>query len=237
MSQINPLPRENQPEESRPQDGDMTVDLTLDAFDEVDDLQALADEIAEKSPEASDEEVQTDPSALLAQEFEKTLAEAQARLQEFEKRETELTDKHHRLLADFSNFRNRSSRDIQMAVDMAEKKLLLEVLPVLDSFERCLSSQYQSIDDFHAGVSLINKQFIDSLRRLGVEKIDLKPGDPFDAQNTEALTTTCDPNLPDGSIAAVFENGFLLRNTLLRAARVVVNHAEPSHPEESGNLS
>ncbi|WP_005033090.1 nucleotide exchange factor GrpE [Holophaga foetida] len=232
MTQINPNPSDNQPEDPRPQDGDMTVDLTLDGLEEVDDLQALADEIADKSPEVMEEEVSNCPDSLLAKEFERSLGEAQARIQELEKHGTEMTDKHHRLLADFANFRNRASRDIQMAVDLAEKKLLLEVLPVLDSFERCLSSQYQSIGDFHAGVSLINKQFIDSLRRLGVEKVDLKPGDPFDAQNTEALTTTCDPSLPDGSIAAVFENGFLLRNSLLRPARVVVNHAEPSHHED-----
>lgn len=215
----------------------MTVDLTLDAFDEVDDLQALADEIAEKAPEAIEEAPSNPSEALLAEEFERTLAEAQARIHELEKHGTEMTDKHHRLLADFANFRNRTSRDIQMAVDLAEKKLLLEVLPVLDSFERCLTSNYKSIDDFHAGVTLINKQFVDALKRLNVEKVDLKPGDPFDAQNTEALTTTCDPSLPDGSIAAVFESGFTLRNSLLRPARVVVNHAEPSHPESSENPS
>lgn len=231
MTQINPNPSSDLPENPRPQDGDMTVDLTLDGYDEVGDLQALADEIAEKSEDVAQEEPATASDALLAEEFERSLAEAQARIQELDKEAREMTDKYHRLLADFTNFRNRSSRDIQMAVELSEKKLLLEILPVLDSFERCLSSNYQSIDDFHAGVTLINKQFIDSLKRIGVEKLELNPGDPFDAQNTEALTTTCDPTLPDGSIAAVFENGFLLRNSLLRPARVVVNHAEPSHHE------
>nr|WP_320132774.1 nucleotide exchange factor GrpE [uncultured Holophaga sp.] len=224
MSQNFPNPSDPLSENPRPQDGDMTVDLTLDGYEEVDDLQALADEIAEQAP--ADGSQRPAPESMASEEASQALSEAKARVQELEKREAELQDKHHRLLADFANFRNRSSRDTQLAVDLSEKKLLLEILPVLDSFERCLGSQYQSIEDFHAGVSLIHKQFIDSLRRIGVEKVELKPGDAFDAQNTEALTTTSNPALPDGSIAAVFESGFLLRNTLLRAARVVVNHLD-----------
>lgn len=224
MTQPLPHPSDPSPEETIPQDGDMTVDLTMEGLDGIDDLQALADEIAETAPEPPAD----DGQGLLAEEFERTVAEAKARIQALEKHDAEMKDKHHRLLADFANYRNRAARDTQLAVDLSEKKLLLELLPVLDSFERCLGSQYQSIEDFHAGVSLIYKQFIDSLKRLGVEKVDLKPGDPFDAQNTEALTTTCNPELPDGAIAAVFENGFLLRSTLLRAARVVVNHVQPS---------
>jgi len=232
MTQIPSQPSDEQPDQSLLRENDQTVDLTLDSFDEVGDLQALADEIAETASDEAAPVPPIDADALLTEEYERSLAEAQARIQELEKHAAEHADKHHRLLADFSNYRNRTSRDIQMAVDLAEKKLLLEVLPVMDSFERCLSSQYQSIEDFHSGVSLINKQFFDALRRLGVEKVDLKVGDPFDAKCSEALTTTCDPNLPDGAVAAVFESGFLLRNSLLRAARVVVNHAKSSSDED-----
>lgn len=217
----------------------MTVDLTLDGYDEVPDLQALADEIAEKSPETAEaEEASGEPTeGGQSDELERSLTEAKDQIKDLQKQQSEMADKHQRLLADFANFRNRTSRDIQMAVDLAEKKLLLEILPVLDSFDRCLSSNYQSIEDFNAGVSLINKQFMDALKRLGVEKVDLHPGDPFNAQNTEALTTICDPSLPDGAVAAVFENGFLLRNSLLRAARVVVNHADSAPSEGSENPS
>jgi len=41
---------------------------------------------------------------------------------------------------------------------------------------------------------------------------------------TQALTTLSNPNLPDGSIAAIYERGYMLRDQLLRPARVVVNH-------------
>jgi molecular chaperone GrpE len=218
---------DNPDDESNRREPDLTVDLTLDESEAVDDLQALADEAAEDLPETPVYQAsrQSDElSTLINEELERTVLEARDRIHELEKREAEHLDKHRRLLADFSNYRNRTTRDIQMAVDLSERKLLLEILPVLDNFERCIGSSYQSVDDFRSGVSLILKQFLDALRRIGVESVKLNLGDPFDASHAEALSTTSDPRLPDGSVAALYERGFTLREQLLRAARVVVNH-------------
>lgn len=232
---LNPL-SDNPEEAASPREHDLTVDLTLDESEAIDDLQAFADEAADELPETPIHKAsrQSDElSALFNEELERTLLEARDRIQDLEKKEAEHLDKHHRLLADFANYRNRTNRDIQMAVDLSERKLLLEILPVLDNFERCVGSSYQSIDDFRSGISLIQKQFLDALRRMGVESVPLNVGDPFDASHAEALSTTSDPKLPDGAVAAVFERGFTLREQLLRAARVVVNHRpseeQPNH--------
>ena len=222
---LHPSP-DDPSEDAFEREHDLTVDLTLDGSEPVEDLQALADEAAEELPETPRQgspRPGDELSALFNEELERTLLEARDRIQEMEKREAEHLDKHHRLLADFANYRNRTSRDIQMAVDLSERKLLLEILPVLDNFERCISSNYMSVEDFRSGVSLIQKQFLDALRRVGVEGVKLDVGDAFDALHAEALSTTNDPNLQDGAVAAVFERGFMLRDQLLRAARVVVN--------------
>ena len=223
---LNPA-SDNPDDEPAQREPDLTVDLTLDESEAVDDLQALADEAAKDLPETPIHKAsrQNDElSALFNEELERTLLEARDRILELEKREAEHLDKHHRLLADFSNYRNRTNRDIQMAVDLSERKLLLEILPVLDNFERCIGSNYQNVEDFRSGVSLIQKQFLDALRRMGVESVTINVGDPFDALHAEALSTTSDPRLPDGSVTAVYERGFTLRELLLRAARVMVNH-------------
>lgn len=226
-------------EEPVAREGDMTVDLTIDEAEAVDDLQALADEVAEVTPEPSAKPASRpaptgDVSERIIQELEREMEEATARLQEMEKREAEQADRHHRLLADFANYRNRTGRDIQMAVDLAERKLLMEMLPIMDNFERCLGASYSTVEDCREGVELIRKQYLDALRRIGVEAIELKVGDPFDAQQAEALTTAADPELPDGAIASIFERGFMLRDQLLRAARVVVNrHPEATPPADA----
>ncbi len=194
---------------------DGTVELSFDDAEAV-DLQALADEVAEQ-------ELLEASGAVAPSTADQAL---QDRIRDLEKHEKEHQDKHHRLLADFANFRNRTSREIQLAVDMSERKLLLEILPVLDSFDRCLEANYVDVESFRAGVVLIQKQFQDALRRLAVEQVSLAVGDDFDALHAEALTTLQDPTHPDGAVVAVFEKGYLLRGGLLRPARVVVNNLE-----------
>ena len=197
-------------DDAEPIDGDAAVEM------DTMDLQALADAAA------AAEEARI-KAAKAAQPAGPASVEVQRQMDDLAKRETELTDQLRRLAADFNNFRSRSQRDIQMAVDQAEKKVYGELMPALDSFERSLEASYTDMEVFRSGVELIRKQFMDALRRLGVEQIPIEVGDPFDALHAEALTTMENPALPDGAVAAVYEKGFNLRGQLLRPARVVVN--------------
>jgi molecular chaperone GrpE len=204
------------------------VDLNLDEPLEG-DLQSVADEVA------SEYHTQVVPELELPDlpqprtmpvggiDLESALTEAEFQMEDLLRREAELMEQQRRLAADFNNFRNRAQRDISLAVEQAERKILLEMLAVLDNFDRGLGASYQDVESFRAGVELIRKQFLEALRRLNVEQLPLQVGDPFDALNAEALTTFKDPNLPDGAVAAIFERGFNLKGQLLRAARVVVN--------------
>jgi len=223
MTEPTPPRKPNANREALPADAEHTVDLTMEEFGEVDDLQALADQMADYDPEAG-EDAGKATGTMAREDLETELDRTRARVAALEKAETEQRDKHHRLLADFTNHRNRVGRETSLAVSLAERKLLMEVLPVLDSFERCLSSTYTSLEDFNAGVLLIQKQLQEALRKAGVEALPVKVGDPFDAQNSEALTTANQPGLPDGSVAAIYERGYMLREHLLRPARVIVNH-------------
>jgi molecular chaperone GrpE len=227
----NHHPHSPTPEEDRPE-VEPTLDLDLAEFDEVKDLQALADEVAESTPESS---AQAEAGKHPREEMEASLFKARQRIAELEKQEAEQKDKHHRLLADFANHRNRVGRETQLAVTLAEKKLLLELLPVVDNFERCLASDYSNVEDFHNGIGLIYKQLLESLRKAGVTAVDVKVGDPFDAMHAEALTTTSQPGLADGAVATVYERGYMLRDSLLRPARVIVNHA-PAEPDPEADL-
>lgn len=208
--------------------GEDLVDLSLEEMPTT-DLQALADAVADATPEPAEADMTVvDPLEDLQRAFD----HAQDRMKAMEDAQTEMVDQHRRLAADFANFRNRASRDTQMAVEQAERRLLLEFLPLLDNFERGLAASYPSVDALRSGIELIHKQFLDTLRRLGVSAVELKVGDPFDATHAEALTTIQSVELPDHSVANIFERGFLLREQLLRPARVVVNHLpEPAAPE------
>ena len=204
------------------------VDLNLDETPDG-DLQAVADEVAsgyhtQVVPELDFPDLpqpETEGGARI--DLESALTEAERQMEDLLRREAELMDQQRRLAADFNNFRNRTQRDISLSVEQAERKILLEFLPVLDNFDRGMSASYQDVESFRAGVELIRKQFLEGLRRLNVEALPLQVGDPFDALHAEALTTFTDPSLPDGAVAAIYERGFNLRGQLLRPARVVVN--------------
>ncbi len=212
------------------QEADPALDLNLDEFEEVKDLQALADEVAESTVEPSRPETGGDADVRLVRALQ--------RIADLEQREAGHKDKYHRLLADFANHRNRVGRETQLAVTLAEKKLLLELLPVVDNFERCLSTHTGPTEEFHNGVGLIHRQLLEMLRKAGVAPVDVKVGDPFDAMHAEALTTTSTPDLPDGAVAAVFERGYMLHDLLLRPARVIVNHAHAAPaPSADSNLN
>ena len=217
------LPREPHGKQTAPLgEPDDLVDLNLDESSEA-DLQSIADEVAsgystQVLPDEDSDEVQVD--------LESALTEAERQMEEMLRRESELMEQHRRLAADFNNFRNRAQRDIAMAVDQAERRILLELLPVLDNFERGLGASYQDVDSFRSGVELIRKQFLEALRRMNVEPLPLQVGEPFDALHAEALATFSDPSLPDGAVSAVYERGFSLKGQLLRPARVVVNRIQ-----------
>jgi molecular chaperone GrpE len=203
---------------------DLTVDLTLEDYGEGQDLQAFADDLAGEMAEGQPSGQEASRAkAMSREELESELARAQTRVEALEKLDAEHKDKHHRLMADFANHRNRVGRETQLAVTLAERKLLGEFLSVMDSLDRCVSATYNSVDDFHAGAVLIHKQLLEALRKAGVEPVQLEVGDPFDAQHAEALTTTSQKDLPDGSVAAIYERGYMLKDQLLRPARVIVN--------------
>jgi len=194
---------------AQPAGDDGPIDLSGNCNGGECDLQALANAAADSV--AADGEGEMDELEALRRKVKDLEESLQAE-----------DDKHKRLLADFQNFRNRASRDTQLGIDQAKRQIMLEVLQVLDSFDRCMESAYGSAEDLRAGVELIQKQFYDALRRLGVSQIEIRHGDAFDANTAEALTTVDGTGLPDGSVADVCEKGFSLGGRLLRPARVVV---------------
>lgn len=137
-----------------------------------------------------------------------------------------------RLTADFDNFRKRIEREREAAERHAAANLVNRLLPVLDNFERALSSGNHSNDSFHQGVALIFRQLLDELRREGLSAVD-SVGEPFDPELHEAVATTHQPGLPPHTIVEEVLRGYLLHDRLLRPALVTVN-IDPNDPGRGG---
>ena len=138
----------------------------------------------------------------------------------------ELRERHLRLRADFENYRKRMDREREERSRRALIEPLRDLLPVVDNLERALAAPGTS-DDLRHGVEMIVRQFIDTLRRFGVEEI-AAVGLPFDPQFHEAVAREERADVEVPTVIAELQKGFLLNDRLLRPAMVRV--AVPVEP-------
>jgi molecular chaperone GrpE len=155
---------------------------------------------------------------------EEEIAELTARVQELEHENSELKDQYLRKQADFENFRKRMTREKADAIAYANKQLLLDILPIIDDFERAIKSAEESrdFDSFHEGVALIEKQFTSMLeRKWGLRRFDSE-GEEFDPQKHEAVMTDENGEHEQPTVVEDYQKGYFLNDKVLRSAKVKV---------------
>lgn len=129
-----------------------------------------------------------------------------------------------RALAEGENLKRRLMRESEECRKFAADGVLCDLLPVLDNLELALAhaSGQEACKDFVTGVEMTRKQFLESLKRHGLEPTGAV-GQAFDPALHEALGVASDPNLPDGHVARLVQSGYVLKGRLLRPAKVLVN--------------
>jgi molecular chaperone GrpE len=137
----------------------------------------------------------------------------------------ELQTRIQRLQADFENFRRRSRSETAQISSFVSAQSAAKFLPVADSLERALVSTAQDAESLRKGLDLIYRQMEKALQDVGLEKI-VALGEQFSPELHEALMNTQNPELPDGQIAMVFEDGYKMQDKVIRHSKVrVVNNS------------
>ena len=154
-------------------------------------------------------------------------AEADAYQQELALREqayAELESQFKRLAADFENFRRRVTTEREELIKFAGSRVLESLLPVVDNFERALDAMGKAteVGQVHAGVEMIYRQLQDVLSKSGVSPMDAQ-GKPFDPNFHEAIAQMENPDLPDETVMAEVQKGYLYNGKVLRHAMVQVS--------------
>lgn len=136
-----------------------------------------------------------------------------------------------RTQADTENTIKRLRRDHEEAFRYASSGLARELLPVLDNLARALQAAEASKDfsGLFKGLQLTKKMFDAALERNDIKPIEAQ-GKPFDPARHDAVMTANDPGLGDNVVAAELEQGWMLRDRVLRAAKVSVNQ-KPADPK------
>lgn len=135
-----------------------------------------------------------------------------------------LNDAHLRLMAEFDNYRKRTMREKADLLKSAGEGVLVNILPLVDDFERGLqvtenTSDVQAVRD---GLKLIYEKFQAFLSQNGVKVIDAVEKD-FDTEYHEAITTIPAPTETlKGKVIDCTKKGYLLNDKVIRFAQVVV---------------
>ena len=187
----------------------------------------------EQEPESS--QASSDTSAVdpptggetsLASELQKLRAEKEDLMQTMIRRQ-----------ADFENFRKRTERDRQEEGRRGVERLILDLIPVLDAFDRALQAHDDpAYEEYRKGVTMIRKQLWDAIAKHGVQRIEAA-GQMFDPHQHQAIERLESDEYPDGHIVAVFQDGYTFHGRVLRPAivRVAVHSGESEKSTSNEN--
>ena len=133
----------------------------------------------------------------------------------------EYLDDLRRVAADFENFRKRTQREMAENVERANQRVVLGLLPVLDSFDLAVAHEPESDSEANLlnGVNGTRQQLIDALASEGLEPIPTV-GEVFDPEVHEAVTMEGSPEHP--VVVGEMRRGYTLRGRVIRAALVAV---------------
>jgi molecular chaperone GrpE len=137
----------------------------------------------------------------------------------------DLNGKWLRALADLDNYRKRVERDRCRWSDAAREEVLLDLLDVVDNFERALACgddpAPEAADPFREGVEMILKQLVDVLRKHGVVPIETREC-AFDPNLHEAVGQVASDGHDSDQIVEETQKGYMIGDRLLRCSKVVV---------------
>ena len=147
----------------------------------------------------------------------KELADAKAKADEY-------LDKYQRLMAEFYNFRERTSKEKAAMYDDGVRDTIEKLLPVVDNLERAVLAQTNKTEEaesFIKGVDMILKQFKETLKALGVEEIPAV-GEKFNPQLHSAVSHIEDENFGENTVSIEMLKGYTHKGKVIRHSMVQV---------------
>lgn len=137
-----------------------------------------------------------------------------------------LVDKVKLAQAELINYRKRKDEETANLLKYANQDLILEILQVVDNFERAINLENNNISEemskFLSGFKMMYVSLTESLKRYGVEEIN-RVGQTFDPSQEQALLTDSVEELEDEVVIEVLLKGYKLKDRVIRPASVKIN--------------
>ena len=129
-------------------------------------------------------------------------------------------DAHLRIAAEYDNFRKRTIKEKEASYGNGKADAVAKMLPIYDNLERALQ-QETSDAAYKKGVEMTMTELLKIFNGLGVEVFG-NVGDAFDPNLHNAVMHIENEELPENSLAAVFQKGFKIGDKVVRFAMVQV---------------
>ncbi len=177
----------------------------------------------------AENEYATEDDAVASADREQTAdaveqSEHHPRIAELERLAEEHQNRYLRAQADFDNFRRRTLKEKEELSQYASAKLVTQLLPVLDNFERALAANADSAqgDAFAKGVDMIYRQLLQVLETEGLKAMT-PVGEPFDPERHQAIMTVETDEYEEGVVVEAMQTGYWLKDKVIRPAMVKVS--------------
>ena len=152
------------------------------------------------------------------------ISELEKELEKQKEKESETMDRYMRLNAEYDNYRKRTVKEKDALYANAVSDTVVELLPVIDNFERAIDSSGINRDDmesYQTGIELIYKQLKEVLVKIGVEPISAE-GSEFDPNMHNAVMHIEDETLGDNVVAEELQKGYMFKDKVIRHSMVKV---------------
>lgn len=168
--------------------------------------------VVEETPEVSDENEASE---------EKETAE-QAEAEEKKEPEEDNDTRYMRLAADFQNYKRRVEKEKSDIYQYANEKIALDIIEVMDNFERALAHSSECVDkQFAEGVGMIYKQLKTVLDKNNIIAIE-DEGHEFDPNFHNAVMVEENPDFESGIVIQSMQKGYTLNGKVIRPSMVKV---------------
>lgn len=173
----------------------------------------------EVKKEAGSAEATETPEEDNAPEAEKTEEKSEEKTEE---KADDGNEKYVRLMAEFQNYKKRVAKEKNDIREYATEKLVMELLPVLDNFERALAASAEDDPAGYAkGMELIFTQMVTELQKSGLAEVEAE-GQDFDPTKHSAVMTEENEELESGKVSKVLQKGYALNDKVIRPSMVAV---------------
>lgn len=180
------------------------------------EAQTPEDEVKKETGSAETSET---PEEDNAPEAERTEEKAEEKTEE---KADDGNEKYVRLMAEFQNYKKRVAKEKNDIREYATEKLVMELLPVLDNFERALAASAEDDPAGYAkGMELIFTQMVTELQKSGLAEVEAE-GQDFDPTKHNAVMTEENEELESGKVSKVLQKGYALNDKVIRPSMVAV---------------